>query len=346
MSELTLFIHLGPGKTATTFLQNVVLAKVHSIESLVKPIVEFGEEKLRFGDLFNFPPEVWDDSGGGAFAHLIRNREGQGSLIISDEHVFGGLASPQPWIADPARKIGPVVRLCRQTNGQTDTYSMAAHLQKLSDVANDWGFSDTKVLAVTRRQDTRLASGYAQVSDRVRGAGQEGFENWVRHLTQSPIGYYMGGGLKLDYLAWYKEIEGAVGTNGVRMLPFERLGESKVTFVRRYLTMFGVEESDVERIVDDLEGSSNGKQNVSSRAESEWSLREPVRTGPRLRPARLWSALGLPGRLPLRRPDFSREKSIFLTPNLRREILDVYEQGNRRLDDILPELELGKYGYY
>jgi hypothetical protein len=346
MNESTLFIHVGPGKTATTFLQNVVLAKTRSVESLVKPIVELGGEKLRFGDLFNFPPEVWNDSEGGAFAHLIRHREGHGSLIISDEHVFGGLASPQPWIPDPARKIGPIVRLYRQTNGQTDTYSMAAHLRRLSAVATNWGFAETKVLAVTRQQDTRLASGYAQVSDRVRGADQEGFEAWVRHLTQNPVGYYMGGGLKLDYLAWYNEIESAVGANSVRMLPFELLGENEVDFVRRYLTMLGAEESDVERVVDDLKKSASRKRNVSSRTGSEWLLREPVRTGPRLRPARLCSALGLPGRLPLRWPDFSRENSIFLTSDLSREILGTYEQSNQQLDEVLPGLELGKHGYY
>lgn len=346
MSEPCLYIHLGPGKTATTFLQNVVLAKVRSVESLVEPVVELGEEEVRFGDLFNFPLQVWEDSGAAAFAHLIQNRERQGSLIISDEHVFGGLASPRPWmIPDPLRKIGPIVRLCRQMNGQTETYSMAAHLKKISDVATKWGFADTKVLAATRRQDTRLASGYAQVSDRVRGASQEGFEIWVRHLTQNPVGYYIGGGLKLDYLAWYNEIESAVGANSLCMLPFELLEENEGDFVRRYLTMLGVEESDANRVVDDL-GSGNQKQNVSSKTESVWMLREPVRTGPRLRPARLWSALGLPGRLPLRLPDFSREKSISLTPDLSREILDVYEQSNRQLDNVLPELELSRYDYY
>jgi hypothetical protein len=346
MSDSTLFIHVGPGKTATTFLQDVVLTGVSSVESLIKPTVNFGGEKVRFGDLFNFPPDVWDSSGGDAFSRLVQNRTQAGNLIISDENVFGGLASPQPWIPDPTREMGPLVRLCRQTNGKTDTYSMAAHLRKLSEVASNWGFANVKVLAVTRRQDTRLASGYAQVSDRVLGAGQEGFETWVRHLTQSPIGYYLGGGIKLDYWTWYQEIEAAVGEGNTYLLPFELLKKSRSRFIRQFLDLLEIEKTDVDRLLQDLGPSDDQKRNVSSRTGSVWSLRKPVGTGPRLRPTRMWKALGFPARLPMRWPDLSREDSIRLTPGLSQEILDVYGHGNRHLNNRFPELELGTYSYY
>lgn len=342
----TLFIHVGPGKTGTTFLQDVVLERVHSVECLVKPTVNLGGEEVRFGDLFTFPPEVWGNSGGGAFSSLIEGRTEGKDLIISDEHVFGGVASPQPWIPDPTRKIGPIVRMCRQTNGKPDTYSMAAHLQRLSSLAEDWEFTDVKILAITRRQDTRLASGYAQVSDRVRGACQKGFEDWVRYLTQDPVGYYLGGGLKLDYLSWYEGIEKTVGKDGPKLLPFELLKENESEFVRLLLSWLDVKDASYTQIIEDIQQSSTQEKNVLSNSNRNWSLKEPVRSGPRLWSPRLFRLLRLPTRLPKRWPDFSRENEIRLTPDLSAEILNVYDCSNQQLDDKLPELGLGRYGYY
>jgi hypothetical protein len=52
------------------------------------------------------------------------------------------------------------------------------------------------------------------------------------------------------------------------------------------------------------------------------------------------------GRFLFRWPDFSRECEIRLTEALSKEILTVYEEGNRSLDERCSHLNLGEYRYY
>ena len=335
----TLFIHAGPAKTGTTFLQQVVLPKVRSVRTLVTPTVKLGGKSIQFGNLFNFSPKVWADSGGGAFSSLIENKKVGENLVISDEYVCKGLAFPQPMIPGQAQELGPMGWM----NGQTDTCSMAAHLQELSDIAADWGFSDVEVIATARRQDTRIASSYAQVSNRVLGASQKNFEKWAYYLTKSPIGYYKGGGMNLNYFEWAKNLD--IRENKLHFIPFELLEESERDFVRMYLKSCGVRNDEINRILDIL-GAKEEKRNVSAISDSVWSLRPPIRTGPRLWPTRLWEAIGFPARMPLRWPDFSRGTKIFLTSKLSKEVLNVYKKDNQKLDALIPHSSLQEYGYY
>jgi len=143
---------------------------------------------------FAFSPKIWHGIGDEVFSEFIGREEKNTSsdLIISDEGMHGGVVAPRPWIPTGGREQGPFVRLHRQEAGRPDPFSLSSHVNVLSEVASECGFSEVKVLMTMRRQDTRLASIYAQISDRVRGASQKGFERWIDHLTQHPAGYEMG----------------------------------------------------------------------------------------------------------------------------------------------------------
>ena len=326
MSEPTLYIHVGPSKTATTFLQRDVLGRVESAECLPVPEIEVQGRSLRFGDLFSLSPEFWrgleEDPLAGSVQHSGRD------VVISDERIFGGLVAPQPWIPGsvPGRGLSPSPRL--HTHSRADPYYVCAHLRELRRAAEGWGYGRVRVLLTLRRQDTKLASSYAQLSNRVRRAGQQNFETWVRHLLHDAIGHNKGGGVNLDYSLWWRELRAAVGTENVFFLPFERLRENRAAFLRQWLGFLGVPEAD--SIVDALSGSGGTGKNVRSRSEDTWALRTPIKKG----------------RFLLRWPDFSRESEIRLTEALREEILSVYAEGNRSLDEQVPHLTLDEYGYY
>ena len=265
-------------------------------------------------------------------------------LVISDEEFFGGVASPQPRIEGP-QEVGAVVRIGRQTSGQPSFASIALHLSELSEVASAWGFTQTKVLETVRRQDTWFASVYAEISREFRGASQKSFERWVQYLLHQPVGYYLGGGMKLDYFSRWEKVTQAVSRDNVLLLPFELLKEDSSTFLRRWLGFLEVEE--VDRVVDSLSQSSREQRlNVRSKSESVWALQDPIRTGLRLRPARVFRELGLPTRMPRQWPDFNRDGHIHLTSDLRAEIVEAYADSNRMLDNRIPHLDLKKYNYY
>jgi hypothetical protein len=220
---------------------------------------------------------------------------------------------------------------------------LSRHLKELKNVAPNWGYERVRVLLSTRRQDTRLASGYAQSSNRVRGAGQQNFERWVHHLLKTTSGFYQGGGVKLDYSVWREEISQAIGEENVFFIPFELLQDDERQYLRRWLGFIGEEK--VDSLLESV-ASAESRNSQSAPSESKWFVRDPIRTGPKLRLTRLFQTLGLPTSLPLRRPDFKRDDEIYLTNRLTEEILDVYEEGNQLLGELEPTLDLKKYGYY
>ena len=338
-------MHIGPPKTATTFLQNEVLSEIRSADYLTKPHVPVGGEDVRIGSLFCFDPQVWGKTESGAFRGFLKRvrSSNESDLIISDEGIYGGVASPQPWIPDSAEwKHGPFVRLQRQTLDIPNLSSLQLHLAKLSELAQDLGFEETKILFTTRRQDTRLASGYAQLSNRVRGASQESFRKWARHLTHDSLGYHAGGGKKLDYFEYWNGISDVVGRENVSVIPFELLKEDSHEFLDRWLGYLDVTEKG--QVLGSLLGSRQ-QSNERSVSKKTWTLRSPIRRGT-LPAGRMFTALGLPWRFPLRWPDLEREETITLSEVFSKEILDTYRSANQSLDESLPHLNLKDYGYY
>jgi len=297
---------------------------------------------MRFGDLFLFPPDLWADSEREDLTFLDDDASGDRDVLISSEYIAGGVACPQPWIPDREEEYGPIVREKRETGGRPDHTSFGSHLDALVKTVRRLGFSQVKVFLTIRRQDEKLASGYAEASNRVRGASQENFERWVRNITGDRDGFHFGGGQKLDYFRWWETVSEVLGKSNVLFLPFELLRENQGAFLARWLKFIGVEDSSF--IANSL--SQTEEMNRRSTSKSNWSIRDPIRTGPNLRPSRVFQALRLPSTLPARWPDFQRGEKIQLTKELSDEILEPYEEGNRRLDNQGLGLNLKKYGYY
>lgn len=326
MSRPILYVHVGPSKTGTTFLQRDVLERIESMNCLSVPHVTVQGNRLRFGDLFSFSPEFWRDVEESPIADFTRQSDQD--VVISDERISGGLVAPQPWIPGsiPGHGISPSPRL--HTHSRVDPYQVSSHFRELRKAAAKWGYDDVRVLLTTRRQDTKLASSYAQLSNRVRGARQENFEKWVRHLLHNVVGHNKGGGVKLNYSLWRRVLEAGVGAENVFFLPFELLREDPAAFLQKWLGFLGVSAAD--EIVDALSGAEAAKQNVRSQSEHTWALRTPIKKG----------------RYLFRWPDFSRGSKIRITESLTEEILAVYEKGNRSLDEKVTHLRLNEYGYY
>jgi len=99
------------------------------------------------------------------------------------------------------------------------------------------------------------------------------------------------------------------------------------------------------KTIDNLSDLKN-RANARSKSESTWNLREPIRSGPKLRPDRLFRSLRLPSKLPLRAPDFNREKEIKLTNSISKNILDVYTESNKKLEKLTATSDLKKHEYY
>ena len=239
-------------------------------------------------------------------------------------------------------KYGPIVREKRYTGGRPDHKYFGDHVDALAKALRRLGFSQVKVLLTIRRQDTMLASRYAQASNRVRGASQENFERYARHITGNRAGFYLGQGKKLNYFRWWKTVTEVLGEANVLFLPFELLREHPKEFLKRWLNFTGIEKTD--SIASSL--SQTEEENRRSTSERAWSIRKPIRTGPSLRPTRVFQALGLPTNLPVRWPDFQRGKEIQLPKELSAEILEVYKEGNYLLDKEGLDLNLKKYEYY
>jgi len=326
MSAPTLSIHVGPSKTATTFLQREVFERIESAACFPVPELEVQDRTFRFGDLFSFSPGFWGGVEGDPFGE--GGQQPARDVVVSDERIFGGLAAPRPWIPGAVQSRGLPPSPRRHTHGRHDLCSVSSHLRALRAAAGGWGYERVQVLLTPRRQDTKLASSYAQLSNRVRGAGQQNFEAWVRHLLHDVVGYNKGGGLKLNYALWWRRLGEAVGPENVFFLPFELLRADSAAFLRQWLDFLGVPEGGA--IADALSGPGSAGQNVRSWSADTWSLRTPIKKGHHL----------------LRWPDFSRGSEVRITDELKEEILTVYEEGNRSLDEHVPHLNLERYDYY
>ena len=201
-----------------------------------------------------------------------------------------------------------------------------------------------RFLCSVRQQATRMASSYAQVSDRRTGASQQDFEEYMRRRVND----YYRQGIKSDYELLRQLLIGAVGEEHVLLLPYELMKTDLPAFLSRYFHF--MERSDEgTSIIKKIGGSRKVQErNVRSTAEKTWRLRErTVRGVPmlRLRPGRLFASLGLPTEVPLRWPDLKREHEIRLTPALEQDVMQMYEESNHALAQGIG-MDLSRYGYY
>jgi len=340
---MTLYLYIGPPKTASTFLQRGFLQQIDELECQIRPKVQVNGRKIMFSDLFLFFPEVWQGIGKEYLRKWAEPAfQTDRDLVISSEGIYGGIATPRPWYQSRVECLTSEVNVLRETNGLSSHESNATHLRTITEAAADIGFSQTKILVTVRRQDTKLASGYAEMSSSIAHASQANFETWLNTLIDDPIGQYALGGEKLKYGAWWKQVSKKMGSENVLILPMELLGVEQNKFLGQWLDFLGLQDLRGTYLPFDDGGATKRESSVS---DNTWSLRPPARDV-RALPFRILRKMGV---VSTTKRWFSlpkRDEVIRLTTELSDKILAYYEQSNRDLDSQTDEINLQKFGYY
>jgi len=320
----TLYFHIGLSKTGSTFLQKEVFPLVESLQYFKKPIVELLDaERPWKGSLTRFfqrSPIIWRDLGETLFYELLGPRPAHRQkvdVLISDENACS--------YRDPSL--------------------VAAHLTAFRDLAIQWGFDRVRVIGSVRQQAFRLASSYAQTSDRRVGASQEDFEANLRETIGAD---YYNRGVTLEYDQLWQALAGVVRKDNILLLPYELMKQDFGAFMERWFAFLERGEEGRQLLKQLKKRVGIQLHNVRSASARTWALRQRTIQGAqtlRLRPERLLGRLGLPTRIPLRWPDFDRGDRITVTPRLQWEVMQTYEQSNRALAAQI-DMDLRHYGYY
>jgi hypothetical protein len=332
----TLYLHIGLPKTGTTYLQKEVFPRFRSIDYLDKPLSDVvrGSPGPVYGILdrcFKRSAALWDEFGDAVFAELTGREKAdppRRSLLISDEGM--GISGRKPFL-------------------------LQTHLMAVRRKAAEWGYPSVKVLCSFRRQDQWLGSNFSQVSDRVAGACQDAFEAYVEE-TLDPGRQYYDTGIVLDYRLLFERLCDALGRENVWMHPYEHFVEDGQAYVDRVAAFLEVPPVPLRANGASRNGGAgpsgtNGvaeKHNIRSLGVDRWEIRPRGLQNTRavkMRPARIFNALGLPTVVALRKPEWNRPSEFELTAAFKKRILDRFADTNRALADELGT-DLGQFGYF
>jgi hypothetical protein len=336
-SGSTFYLHIGFPKTGTTFLQEQILPRLNTLRVHCKPQSNLVENAFPweggFRSFFDRAPAIWDALGDRLFSELLAggSPDDRSDLLVSDENLAPEMSYPRTFLAPPRASFG------------TDPHLTAAHLREVANAAARCGFPRTRVLLTVRRQDTWLASAYAQDSDMWPRASQADFEAWVASLLDPTVDYWSNG-VVLDYALLRQLTVQVVDSENLLILPYELMKEDLPRFLGLWLSFLGVPDRPAP-LLEAAGGSGALSANVRSTGPSTWALRSTVvRSGEGVRPWRKLASrtLSLPGRVGRRW--LRRGKEIRLTPELQRAILDRYRDSNARLAADTG-LDLSRYGY-
>jgi hypothetical protein len=341
LSERTLYLHIGLPKTGTTFLQRHVFPGIESLFVLCKPLSEIvtppSPWQSGLSTFFDCSPVIWSSLGERLFSELLEGRspEDGRSVLISDENLSPSMRYPRDFLGPPKASFG-----C----GPVQT---ARHLTEMAKLARARGLARTRIIVILRRQDTWLASAYAQSSDRWPNASQAHFERWVGSVLD-PAEDYWTTGVTLDFALLRRVIVDVVGSENVFMLPFELMQEDLAEFLGRWFAFMGIPEHAVDSMYDHGTDGNRALSNIRSVGPDTWKIRPKTEWRARslpLRPWRLWNSLHLPTRILLRLPEFRRGKTVSLTPAIRAKIMETYSKSNGEVSEYVG-VDLGKYGYF
>ncbi|WP_299819410.1 hypothetical protein [uncultured Jannaschia sp.] len=308
--ERPLHLHVGLPKTASTFLQNQVFPALDHLAVRTVPRTRLFRERAdaavefrTFACALRRSAALWPSIGEPLLDELLGpDADGRRGLLVSDEAIGRAASRPE---------------------------GLAAHLSAFASLARARGFARPRIVAFLRRQDHWLASHYAQISDRKRGAGEAGFRATVA-ATLDPAAQKHGFGTLLDYAALRAALVDVAGEDGVLLLPHEALVAEPEPTLRRLLDWLGTPPALAERLA-----TAKGRDNVRSDTAGsvlQWQLRPPSIPLPRGRrlalPAGIWPA-----------------RRISLPADLSRRILGAYGDSNRDVA-AATGLDLGRWGYF
>jgi hypothetical protein len=312
MPQTTLYLHLGLHKTATTFLQRKLFPSLDGLKVLVRPRFNILKEHEYDGwssltKFLNSSPLIWRELGDDFFqrADQLSKRSSRENLLISDEFGF--------W---------------QNTN---DPCVAARHVKEICRAARDNSFSQVKVLICIRKQDTWLASAYAETSKNFQNPSQAHFERWVRSRINPYSKFYSSAGVRLRYCRIFSELSKCLHPPNLKIIPFELLSQNPSNFIHKVVIFLGSDKSQ--------DTPTDNVLNRRSKSKNKWSI---SRRYVRLRPGRLFSALGLEK---VHLPDLFDTQEITLSKEMSGQIMQLYRSGNKLLDDKL-NLRLGHYNYY
>jgi hypothetical protein len=336
----TLYLHLGLAKTGSTFLQRDVFPHLSGVTYFNKPQTDLvkraNPSSGAFRSFFDHSPAIWDDLGEALFTEIFGTPGGKNGkhVLVSDENVCVNLRNKRDYLGSN-----------RSLKGR-DPYTVRDHLRKLVELAETWGFERVRLLISVRRQDQWLASAYSQTSNRRPGASQKDFERYLDTLLDPASDYYING-VCLDYALLRTLLVEAVDEKHVLMLPYELMKANFSAFLSQWSQFIG-DRDDVDLLEASSEKLGRSTKKVRSTAKNQWMIRDRLESDTtvlRLRPSRLFKSVGLPWRLPLRLPEFKRERKIRLKDDLRRKVLKRYEDSNRSFANAI-NMDLSVYGYY
>lgn len=307
----TLYLHIGLHKTGSTFLQREVFPNIDGLYFLKKPnwnLISGYADPTSLARFMASNTGVWDAMGDKFFERVNvecgRNPQEGGELLISDEQ-------------------GPFGR------HRNDPHAVAVHLDKIRSVMKPH-FDELKIILIIRRQDTWLASSYAEISGRFKNASQEHFEEWVDGHISYDKNYFWGKGVRIDYYKLLKEICRYIPQKNVKMLPYEMLRDSPNKYVKKILSFTGNKSVDWK----------NRMQNKRSKSKNEWEVSPYNGNTIWLRPGKLFHKMGVNPRVDV--PSPFRDRKITLTDRLTEKVLSFYKSSNNKIER---KLSVSKYGY-
>ncbi|MCS4199738.1 hypothetical protein GGP93_001165 [Salinibacter ruber] len=307
---------------------------------MVRPKVKISGRSVYLHRLFVHSVNIWKEVGIDILKNISRDTVDKGKdLIISSEGFYGGFSVPRPWYKRRTKKLTDRVNGLWSTSGSPYSSAFAKHLKAVQTASKSIGFEGFKMLGNIRRQDQKIASGYAEMSSSIKGASQDHFEEWVRFILESPIGYYGLGGSKLDYYRWWLSSVKKIGKENVLILPVELLDSDKDKFLNEWISFMNIGKQNVpEKVSEDRKRVNPGTRNV-------WNLRPPAR-GLDSIPYRLMQKLGISSNIAKALGITSREKSIEVSKSIQNKIMYKYKESNKKIDKQLESVDLSKYGYF
>lgn len=284
---MKLAIHIGLPKTGTTFLQKEIFPQLLKRNYLWKHLGESNSKSL------TLESRKFLRSQGASLSEdinqYILNFSGVG--LISNENI--SMLAGDMWQRDPIVPAEVV----------------ASNLLRLGNTL----YSDRDAIGVIftlRRQDSWLASRYAESAKAMHSPSQTDFEEKVRYILEEDNSRR----LWLDYSYLYELFSSALPRHQVLFLLQEEMLHNPMETIRKLSDFFGIESTPPRSLFSE-------KSNVLSKSENIWRLK------------------------PFKKDKKEREETLSLNADLSKSIMDAYKISNQKIAKIL-NLDLCQYGYY